>query len=224
MSRVSIIVAGVCVVLLLIVGLLYTKNTSHSVEVTTPQFEKYPVADVYRGQPAEVDFDSYPGSETFRTAILSGVSEGVNFAGHYTVVTWGCGTSCQNSAIVDVETGNIVVYGIVSTYGVLFQPDSRLLVVNPKINVPEALLGDMKEYPGEHFPLGSVPSVSNYYLLENNELTFAGRYGIVSGKEQVCDAAVSPARNPFTQEIREFPTPCHIPFGWEALEVGEGNQ
>ncbi len=34
--------------------------------------------------------------------------EGPNFAGHYTVVFWGCGTACRELAIVDANTGKVV--------------------------------------------------------------------------------------------------------------------
>lgn len=34
----------------------------------------------------------------------------------------------------------------------------------------------------------------------------------------VCIQVVTPARNPETGEIREFPTPCDVPDGWEKIE------
>ncbi|MCU7495991.1 MAG: hypothetical protein HF314_16975 [Ignavibacteria bacterium] len=76
----------------------------------------------------------------FRTALRNGVKEGVNFAGHYTVVIWGCGTSCQSFAIVDQINGRVyftkelllVSYADYweKDYGLNYRPDSRLLVVN----------------------------------------------------------------------------------------------
>lgn len=37
-------------------------------------------------------------------------------------------------------------------------------------------------------------------------------------KMTVCIQVITPARNPNTGEIREFPTPCDVPEGWEKIE------
>ncbi len=34
----------------------------------------------------------------------------------------------------------------------------------------------------------------------------------------ICAQVITPARNPDTGEIREFPTPCDVPEGWETIE------
>lgn len=34
----------------------------------------------------------------------------------------------------------------------------------------------------------------------------------------VCIQVITPARNPDTGEIKEFPTPCDVPEGWEKIE------
>ncbi len=36
-------------------------------------------------------------------------------------------------------------------------------------------------------------------------------------KYEVCIQVITPARNPQTGEIREFPTPCDVPEGWEVI-------
>lgn len=33
----------------------------------------------------------------------------------------------------------------------------------------------------------------------------------------VCIQVITPARNPQTAEIKDFPTPCDVPEGWEKL-------
>jgi hypothetical protein len=43
----------------------------------------------------------------FRTVLREGVREGANFAGHYALVSFGCGTACMISAIVDVRNGRV---------------------------------------------------------------------------------------------------------------------
>ncbi len=34
----------------------------------------------------------------------------------------------------------------------------------------------------------------------------------------MCAQVITPARNPETGEIREFPTPCDVPDGWEVIQ------
>ena len=43
----------------------------------------------------------------FRTRITKEALQGPNFAGHYTVATWGCGTGCTEFAIVNAKTGTV---------------------------------------------------------------------------------------------------------------------
>lgn len=38
-------------------------------------------------------------------------------------------------------------------------------------------------------------------------------------KPEVCIQVITPAKDPVTDEIREFPTPCDVPNGWEILRV-----
>lgn len=35
---------------------------------------------------------------------------------------------------------------------------------------------------------------------------------------EICIQVITPARNPETDEIREFPTPCDVPPGWEPIQ------
>jgi len=79
----------------------------------------------------------------FRTVLRQGAAAGPNFAGHFTVVGWGCGSSCINAAIVDARTGQVYFPGALGAitsihvavptggdYNSLrFQRNSRLLVV-----------------------------------------------------------------------------------------------
>jgi hypothetical protein len=110
-----------------------------------PRFEDYPVARIFKGTPAPVDLRSHPQARSFRTRLHAGAKHGPNFAGHLTIVTWGCGTSCRQLAIVDAKTGG-VTFGPLYTVEVEFRLASRLLIVN----TPESLL----EYYGGRCPEG----------------------------------------------------------------------
>ncbi len=37
-------------------------------------------------------------------------------------------------------------------------------------------------------------------------------------EEKMCAQVITPARNPETGDIREFPTPCDVPDGWELIQ------
>jgi hypothetical protein len=79
----------------------------------------------------ELDFSNYEYKKMFITVIRNGVKEnGVNFAGSFCFVYWGCGSPCQSSAVVDMKTG-IVYNGINSAVGYQFKKDSKILIVNP---------------------------------------------------------------------------------------------
>ena len=72
----------------------------------TPRFEDFAVTEKFTGKPATVKFVSRD-ARRYRTVIREGAREGPNFAGHYTIVTWGCGAGCVQFVIVDAKSGAI---------------------------------------------------------------------------------------------------------------------
>lgn len=90
----------------------------------------YDVGNMYSGTLAPIDESSHPDTRTYRTALTEGLKEGINFAGRYTVITIGCGTSCQLHYVVDRETGK-VLDKLQSSAGANYSADSRLFVINP---------------------------------------------------------------------------------------------
>ena len=57
---------------------------------------------------ADIDFGSNPIAERYRTVITEKYKElEVNFATHYVVVTWGCGSGCVTGAMVDTRDGSV---------------------------------------------------------------------------------------------------------------------
>lgn len=96
-----------------------------------PPFERYRVAPTFRGTPAAVDLRSDRRARRFRTVLRQGAAGGPDFADHFTVVTWGCGSGCQSHAIVDARTGAVVVLPGETSYGIAYRRDSRLLVLDP---------------------------------------------------------------------------------------------
>jgi hypothetical protein len=71
-----------------------------------PRFEDFRTK-VWRGKIAPLNLQSHPLARKYRTLIREQMRDaGVNFAGHYTVASMGCGTGCSITAIVDARTGN----------------------------------------------------------------------------------------------------------------------
>jgi hypothetical protein len=100
-------------------------------------FKDYPVKDmesVFSGKPAKPDLDSSPIGHLFKTRLTEGAVNGPNFAGHYTIVLWGCGIECQHITVVDAYDGKIYDIPFKSNSDVDFRIDSRLIIVNPVFN------------------------------------------------------------------------------------------
>jgi len=111
---------------------------------TRPQFNDFSVEQIYQGSPAAPKLVTQ-GQRMFRTMIRSGAKADVEFAGHYTVPRWGCGTGCNEFVIVDSITGTVydVPFSAVELPGTWeeghgaedhermeFHPNSRLMKLN----------------------------------------------------------------------------------------------
>ncbi|MDX5418046.1 MAG: hypothetical protein LPK07_02145 [Hymenobacteraceae bacterium] len=101
--------------------------------ITMEEYETsgtYDVGDMYSGRLAPLDLSSHAEARTYRTALSRGLKQGVNFAGRYTVVTVGCGTSCQQHFVIDRQSGKIMDK-LQSSVGASYSADSRLFIINP---------------------------------------------------------------------------------------------
>ena len=96
-------------------------------------FQKYP-APVIHVKPAPLKL-SIPIAKQHISAMQAAVRLGPNFAGHFTIATWGCGTSCGVYVVVNNATGNVyappeIARGVsLGLGGPEFRPNSRLMVV-----------------------------------------------------------------------------------------------
>lgn len=89
--------------------------------------------EMYKGRIASVDFSSWPEARKYKTAIEKDVARGVNFAGSYIVATWGCGTKrtpCVGHAVIDAQTGKILLYKEDAKRTGEFSRDTSSLVLN----------------------------------------------------------------------------------------------
>jgi hypothetical protein len=98
-------------------------------------FEKYKVNEIYNGRIAKLDLSYYSDSPyDIRSTIRDHYNQikKSNFAGHYILFSWGCGSPCQMNAIVDAITGKTILT-FNTSWGVDFQPDSYLLIQEPPL-------------------------------------------------------------------------------------------
>ena len=73
---------------------------------TTPTFTQYAVK-VEKLKNVKVNLKSHKYANTYRTNLRNAAKEGVNFAGHYILTTWGCGTNCSQTAIIDARNSRV---------------------------------------------------------------------------------------------------------------------
>jgi len=130
-----------------------------------PNFSDFPVDSVYRGPVADINLASNVEARRFRTVLRQGTRGGPNFAGHMTVVKWGCGTSCIVVAVVDARNG--MVYSSPKGAGdtVEYQLNSRLLVIDRITSCGDTLwfpeFAYFLEWTGKRLALrDSVPNTS----------------------------------------------------------------
>ena len=98
-----------------------------------PAFKDYPVTPIFTGThhalvPQE---NSNPVMDQARAKALKGK---VNFAGHYILNPLGCGGGAVCAEVLDAQTGE-VAGGLPnaydgSTFAMLYQPDSRLILIS----------------------------------------------------------------------------------------------
>jgi hypothetical protein len=71
-----------------------------------PHFKDYPVSEAYTGTNAPLVLKR-GDDKMFRTRLREASREKPNFAGHYILTAWGCGTSCLMGAVIDAKTGRV---------------------------------------------------------------------------------------------------------------------
>lgn len=123
-----------------------------------PKFSSYPVK-VEKTRITAIDLKKHPEARTYRTRLTDGVKGGVNFAGHYIIIGWGCGTGCTNGSVIDARTGNVIwpvqFYNLDATYGsgysdeqIEFRKNSRLLIIH---GVPGSPDNSPAGHPGDYY-------------------------------------------------------------------------
>jgi hypothetical protein len=85
---------------------LLCSTASIAVAQKSLSFRDYAVPLAFHGKPVPALRNTL-NSRTYRTKIREAVAAGPNFADHYTLAIWGCGSSCAMFSIVDANDGRV---------------------------------------------------------------------------------------------------------------------
>jgi hypothetical protein len=108
-----------------------------------PSFGDYSVP-TFKGRAAALKLTT-PLARGYRTRLREGARRALNFAGHYKLHTWSCGTGCLQTAFIDAKTGDVFfpaeLNGFIACYygtqpvesleeALQFKKGSRLIVMS----------------------------------------------------------------------------------------------
>lgn len=129
-----------------------------------PRFADFPAETPANVQRMAVNLTSHQSARLFRTRVKRAAKQRPNFAGHYVVAEWACGSMCSSLFVVDLNTGTVLsVAGsarpLQFTEYLRYQKDSRLLITDPPC------------LPGQSCLTRDNPkSVLSYFTIESDGL------------------------------------------------------
>jgi hypothetical protein len=120
-----------------------------------PRFEDFRVTESWYHTPATLKLTTH-SERMFRTNLENAAKEPPNFAGHYRIAYWGCGSNCSAGAMVDLQTGDVFPLPLAKPGGTgwerwitctaafegaadEFHLDSRLMIVRCGLNYSERM-------------------------------------------------------------------------------------
>lgn len=136
-------------------SVIYNGNIYKIINITV--FSDYPGEKISKKIAKDIDWSSHPHAKAFRTRLRAGLKKGPNFNGHYAVIHFGCGTSCQVNWVVDTTNGK-VIGGFGTTWGAKYNINSGLIMANA---VPSDI--DISD-------IGNYLTKIKFYKIENQKL------------------------------------------------------
>lgn len=116
--------------------------TAKRIKLEKPyKFEDYKV-EIFKGELAAPNFrgDKFANDKEYVDFIQSGCEKnGINFAGHYTIIEKSCGALCVLIFVVDRIDGQIFVHTKPDdgSYGYKYKIDSKLLIANSEVFIDD---------------------------------------------------------------------------------------
>lgn len=166
--------------------------------VVIPRFENFPVVETFAGPRIEPALSSSE-ERRYRAVIRNGVAKGFgvadgltgkelakpgpDFAGHYVIVTWGCGSPCLMAAIVDLKTGRVypppfhhgrgrsyfqVPWAFPMTPPLAYRTNSRLLIANVCEEDTTVTVGGQPDFEAHRCG-------AHYFVMNPDRLKLIGR-------------------------------------------------
>src|SRR5690242_10449028 len=83
-------------------------DSTPSLPAGPPTFTAFQTSDTLAGPPAAPDYEADSTPPRLREIIGDAVQARPNFAGVFSIVTWGCGTQCRSHVILDRRTGRMI--------------------------------------------------------------------------------------------------------------------
>ena len=138
-----------------------------------PRFEDFPVTENWNPPPAPLKLTTR-SERMFRTQLTNAQKEPPNFAGHYRMPYWGCGSVCAAAALVDLKTGDVIQPPLATPNatrwdrwimcaasfegtGDDFQVNSHLMIVRCGMNYSERLQKNIPDSTKCSRPKGARP-------------------------------------------------------------------
>jgi hypothetical protein len=93
--------------LLCVLGLALAASAwTQSAGARLPRFQDFTVKEAWSGPPADLKLTTQ-SERMFRTKLANAAKDPPNFAGHYRITYWGCGSNCSAGALIDLRTGTV---------------------------------------------------------------------------------------------------------------------
>src|SRR5579864_61360 len=78
------------------------------IDPKAPNLSAYLVTKPEQVPNPRLDLSTSQSARRYRTVFQQQIQKGPNYAGHYRVVVWGCGSSCASFAVVNLNTGRVL--------------------------------------------------------------------------------------------------------------------
>ena len=125
----------------------------------------YACPDTFHGKPAQVDLGSSAEARNFRTELTAASKKPADFAGFYVAASWGCGSPCQQWALIDLRDGKVYFAPFTTSLGGCYSINSRLFVADPS----KALT----EFRKNEATPGDFPLQTSYWKWQESEKKFS---------------------------------------------------
>jgi len=147
-----------------------------------PTFEQYAAERSAPFSPVPLDLQSNPIARRHSTLIREQMTHGPNYADHYRVVSWGCGTSCSQFAVVNLKTGHVIIlkgmYSVAHDINLRtdgFLPDTDSKSNGFRFKKDSKLLVLVGAVVADHSKKVRFKEGASYYVLKGENLQFVHR-------------------------------------------------